>query len=77
MIKILNIINSMEVGGAEVMLKKILINSDNTKFKHIIVTLKSENKLLNDLKRKNIEIYSLKLNSFLNFLNHLNLYYKL
>ena len=68
MIKILNIINSMEVGGAEVMLKKILINSDNTKFKHIIVTLKSENQILNDLKRKNIEIYSLKLNSFLNFL---------
>lgn len=57
----------MEVGGAEVMLQKILMNSDDTKFKHIVVTLKSEKKLLDDLKRQNIEIYSLKLNNFFNF----------
>ena len=68
MIKILNIINSLEVGGAEIMLQKILINTDDTKFKHIIVTLKSKKKLLNDFKSKNIEIHSLKINNFVNFL---------
>ena len=64
--KILHIINSLDVGGAEMMLFK-LISKENSQFKYEIISLSSFGKLQNNFNLKGIKVYNLNLNkSFIN-----------
>lgn len=58
---ILHIITSLDGGGAENTLLKICKLLNNTKNKHLVISLKSNGVLINDFQKNNIEVYSLKL----------------
>jgi glycosyltransferase involved in cell wall biosynthesis len=58
-IKIVHLITTLDVGGAESMLVKITTNMDKKKFDNIVICLLPEGKLANKLREENIEVYTL------------------
>lgn len=63
MIKILHIITSLGVGGAEKQLSQLVIGSDNNHYQHSVVTLTNNIVYKNELDQKNIKIYALNFRS--------------
>ncbi len=62
---VLHIINSLEVGGAETFLSRLILNDKSNK--HIVVCLiKNNSKLYKILKKNNILIYNLNFNNVFN-----------
>lgn len=57
--KILNIITTLEDGGAEATLFKLVSNNTNHNFRYIVISLMDEGKYGGILKEKNIEVISL------------------
>ncbi len=57
--KILNIITTLEDGGAESTLFKLLSNNKNHNFKYVVISLMDEGKYGGILKKQNIEVISL------------------
>tara|TARA_B100001063_G_C16731252_1_gene539435 strand:- start:31 stop:1170 length:1140 start_codon:yes stop_codon:yes gene_type:complete len=64
--KIVHIIIGLNVGGAELMLKR-LVESSNNEFEHIIVSLTNEGEIGEGLIEKGFELYFLRLNK-MNFI---------
>ncbi|MBI1920107.1 MAG: glycosyltransferase [Geobacter sp.] len=54
--KIVHIINDLKIGGAEMMLYKLLSCSDKTVFEHIVVSIFDGGELLNDIRALGIEV---------------------
>lgn len=65
--KIMHIIIGLNVGGAELMLKRLVENSYNKDMHHIVVSLTQEGVIGLELRQNGIEVHSLNLNKF-NFL---------
>lgn len=64
--KIAHIITGLDIGGAELMLKRLVLNSTNTsKFEHIIISLTNHGVLGPQLENKGIKVYSLGLSSLI------------
>ena len=61
--KVLHIINSLNTGGAETFLCRLISNDETNK--HVVISLKKGGELENYLISKNIIIYSLNINNFL------------
>ncbi|BFM49626.1 glycosyltransferase [Marinomonas sp. THO17] len=63
---ILYLINSLDVGGAEIALKKLILNlPDGVQVK--VVTLKSEGKIADDLRLEGIDVFCLNVKSIMHF----------
>src|SRR5215213_2209903 len=58
-IKVLHIINDLSVGGAEMMLYKLLSTMDKERFHFAVVSLKKRGKLCNRIERLGVPVYSL------------------
>jgi len=56
--KIIHIINDLNIGGAEMMLYKLLSSSDKKVFEHIVVSILGGGELLNDIRALGIEVHS-------------------
>ena len=67
--KILHVINGLNMGGAEQNLLNLLQNSHNSSFNHTVVSLSDEGLLGKEIKKLNIKLYCLNINknSFLLF----------
>ena len=57
--KIVNIITTLDDGGAEATLFKLISNDNNVNFKHTVISLMDEGKYGNILKKNNIEVITL------------------
>ena len=60
--KIIHVINGLNMGGAEQNLFNLLKNSHNSKFNHTVVSLSDEGKLGEDIKKLSIKLYCLNIN---------------
>ncbi|MAH99187.1 MAG: hypothetical protein CMA12_07615 [Euryarchaeota archaeon] len=60
--KILHVINGLNMGGAEQNLLNLLKNSHNSTFNHTVVSLSDEGVLGKEIKKLNIKIYCLNIN---------------
>jgi len=64
MIKVLQIINNLDIGGAETILKNYVLNNDDRDIQNdLCLLVGSDTFILNQLKEKNIKIYKLDLKS--------------
>ncbi|MBP98452.1 glycoside hydrolase [Candidatus Poribacteria bacterium] len=61
-IRVLHIITGLAVGGAEMMLYKLLSNMDLDKFKSVVISLKSAGKIGTRISNLGIKVESLKMN---------------
>lgn len=62
--KIAHIITGLDIGGAELMLKRLVLNNtNNSRFEHIVISLTNYGILGPQLKNKGIKVYSLGLSS--------------
>ncbi len=62
--KVLQIINNLDIGGAETLLKNyVLNNNDNTVENNICLLHGSNTFILNELQKKNIKVFNLKLSN--------------
>ena len=77
MIKIVHIINSLDQGGAEKMLYKIVRNSEGLQIKHIVFCLKNDGLISQDFGRIGIKVVNLRLNNFYNLITSINYIFKL
>ena len=60
-IKVLHIINDLSVGGAEMMLYKLLSAMDKDRFTFVVVSLKKRNGLCERIEALGIPVYALEL----------------
>ena len=60
--KILHVINGLNMGGAEQNLLNLLKNSNNSLFNHTVVSLSDEGILGKEIKKLNIKLYCLNIN---------------
>ena len=78
--KVLHIINSLNMGGAEMMLLKLMSNNENDDFEYKIISLFDYGKLQKKFNDLGINVYNLNLNSnyfnFILLLFRLNSYFK-
>jgi glycosyltransferase involved in cell wall biosynthesis len=58
-LKILHVINNLAIGGAEVMLYKLLCELDGERFDHVVVSLMERNTLSKQIEALNIPVYHL------------------
>lgn len=64
--KIVHVIVALTVGGAELMLKRLILHSNkNEHFEHIVISLTDIGTIGNELKNKGIAVYTLNMNSIL------------
>ncbi len=77
MIKIVHIINSLDQGGAEMMLYKFIKNSEGKKIKNVVFCLKKNGLMSHDFKKLKIKVVHIKINNLLNLLKSINNTFKL
>ena len=73
MVKVLHIISSLDIGGAEMMLYKLVSNHKKKNISHHIICLNKNGKLINRIRKLKIEVICLNFTSILNFIKSLNL----
>ena len=73
MVKVLHIISSLDIGGAEMMLYKLVSNHKKKNISHHIICLNKNGKLINRIRKLKIKVYCLNFTSILNFIKSLNL----
>lgn len=65
--KILHVIIGLNVGGAELMLKRLILASQkNSQFSHSVISLTDEGVIGKDLKKNGVEVYTLGMQSLSN-----------
>lgn len=62
--KIAHVIIGLDVGGAELMLKRLVENSNHKKYEHVVISLTRDGVIGESLKSNGFEVYSLNLNMF-------------
>lgn len=62
-----HLITSLDNGGAERMLSKVVKKSDGSKFRHVVISLKDRGVLGRDIEDAGIELHTLNMTSPLNF----------
>lgn len=71
-IKVLHIISNLNVGGAEIALKRLILNSKNNKqFYYEVITLTDIGPIGVELQKMNIKVYSLKMYSIVKIIKAL------
>ena len=73
MIKVIHIISSLDIGGAEMMLYKLVSNQKKNDVSHYIICLNKSGKLEDRIRKLKIKVYYLNFTSILNFIKSLNL----
>jgi glycosyltransferase involved in cell wall biosynthesis len=63
-IKIAHIITDLDIGGAEMMLLKMLRNFESDKYEHFVISLKPTGSIGKMLKNDNLRTYTLNLNKY-------------
>jgi len=61
MIKILHLITDLQIGGAEIMLLKLIGNMKKNKFTNVVVSLTDYGTIGSDIERQGIKVYYLKM----------------
>lgn len=62
--KIAHVIVGLNVGGAELMLKRLVENSNNKNIEHVVISLTDDGVIGGNLKSNGVEVHSLNLNIF-------------
>jgi hypothetical protein len=75
MIKVVHLISGLEVGGAEMMLCKLVSRMDRSQFNNVVISMKGMGPLAHKIRAQGISVYSLNLdNSFASFKGIFQLY---
>jgi glycosyltransferase involved in cell wall biosynthesis len=56
---IVHLITDLDVGGAESLLKELVLRSDQNRFRHVVISLQRGGVIVDELKAAGIEVYSL------------------